>query len=196
MDKDVAILRATVRLIEKGTPPHFVKISDVAAEAGIGKGTVYEYFSSKDELLAKAFCFGVGEKLELLSTEFEKGTDFHHGFMSVLGILSQCSNRFFSLFRFCDPDMIALAQAYHFIDEVYHQHFDTLLGFMDRILERGCAEGIFPPPASVDYGRFALIASFSGFHSVLSAQSLKGTKDDFAEQVMELTYDSLRKSLQ
>jgi len=47
--KAEAILRSAVKVfaqsgLERGT------ISDIATEAGIGKGTVYEYFSSKDEI--------------------------------------------------------------------------------------------------------------------------------------------------
>lgn len=47
--KAEAILKAAVKVfsrdgLDKGT------IADIAKEAGIGKGTVYEYFSSKDEI--------------------------------------------------------------------------------------------------------------------------------------------------
>jgi len=47
--KTEAIIRAAIQIfardgLEKG------KIADIAIQAGIGKGTVYEYFSSKDEI--------------------------------------------------------------------------------------------------------------------------------------------------
>jgi len=49
--KAQSILRAAVKVfardgLDKGT------IADIAREAGIGKGTVYEYFTSKDEIFA------------------------------------------------------------------------------------------------------------------------------------------------
>ncbi len=49
MQKDAIIIEAAIRVfardgLEKG------KIADIAKEAGIGKGTVYEYFSSKEDL--------------------------------------------------------------------------------------------------------------------------------------------------
>ncbi len=49
--KAEAILKAALKVfsrdgLDKGT------IADIAREAGIGKGTVYEYFSSKDEIFA------------------------------------------------------------------------------------------------------------------------------------------------
>ena len=49
MDKKQLIIEAAIKVfardgLEKG------KIADIAKEAGIGKGTVYEYFRSKDEI--------------------------------------------------------------------------------------------------------------------------------------------------
>lgn len=59
--KREAILRATIRVAgERGV--FGFKIIDVAREAGVGKGTVYEYFRSKDELIAGCF--------ELMMTAF------------------------------------------------------------------------------------------------------------------------------
>jgi AcrR family transcriptional regulator len=53
-EKKAAILEASVRVFaEKGW--HKTKIADIAEAANIGKGTVYEYFHSKDELLAASF---------------------------------------------------------------------------------------------------------------------------------------------
>ena len=42
-------------LVFARTGVHQAKMADIAAEAGIGKGTIYEYFRSKDEIFAAAF---------------------------------------------------------------------------------------------------------------------------------------------
>lgn len=47
------------------------KIVDIAAAAGIGKGTVYEYFDSKETLLISIFSSGVEEHLD----SFKKVTE-------------------------------------------------------------------------------------------------------------------------
>ena len=44
-------------------------ISEVAKQAGIGKGTVYEYFSSKEELILTAF---MGWLEQMMDTELEE----------------------------------------------------------------------------------------------------------------------------
>lgn len=58
-EREVAIYRAALGLIEQGVNPSAMKVQQIACAAGIGKGTVYEYFSSKDEILlgVATYCF-------------------------------------------------------------------------------------------------------------------------------------------
>ena len=66
--KDSQIVEAALKLFkERGFAA--VRISDIAKEAGVGKGTVYEYFSSKEELLIKACilsCSESGDEIEAI----------------------------------------------------------------------------------------------------------------------------------
>ncbi|MFR4007908.1 MAG: TetR/AcrR family transcriptional regulator [Christensenellales bacterium] len=52
-DKKLRILQATQKLITQQGYEHLT-ISRIAQECGIGKGTVYEYFDSKEALLNQA----------------------------------------------------------------------------------------------------------------------------------------------
>ena len=57
--RETAVYQAALRLIARGASPTAMKVQDIAREAGIGKGTVYEYFSSKEEILRgmALYCF-------------------------------------------------------------------------------------------------------------------------------------------
>lgn len=57
-EREEAVYRAVLRLIGSGTDIARLRVQEIAAEAGIGKGTVYEYFSSKEEILhgVTAYC--------------------------------------------------------------------------------------------------------------------------------------------
>ena len=57
--RQAAVYEAALRLIGQGTSPSALKIQQLADAAGIGKGTVYEYFSSKEEILQglAVYCF-------------------------------------------------------------------------------------------------------------------------------------------
>jgi AcrR family transcriptional regulator len=61
-EKKEKILESAIRVFSKQGRTS-TKISDIAEEAGIGKGTIYEYFLSKDELFSASFDFFI-EKLE------------------------------------------------------------------------------------------------------------------------------------
>lgn len=58
-ERETALYEAALRLIAKGVNPAAMKVQQIADEAGIGKGTVYEYFASKDEILQgmALYCF-------------------------------------------------------------------------------------------------------------------------------------------
>ena len=53
-EKELALFQAVIDLIEEDADIHSIKVSDITNRAGIGKGTAYEYFSSKEEMVAKA----------------------------------------------------------------------------------------------------------------------------------------------
>ena len=52
-DKELAILEAASRVFAQ-RPFHEVLIDDIASDAGIGKGTIYRYFETKDDLYFNA----------------------------------------------------------------------------------------------------------------------------------------------
>jgi AcrR family transcriptional regulator len=52
-DKELAILEAASRVFAR-RPFHEVLIDSIAADAGIGKGTIYRYFETKDDLYFNA----------------------------------------------------------------------------------------------------------------------------------------------
>lgn len=49
-EKENAIYEGVLRLIAAGADPAALRIQQIADAAGIGKGTVYEYFASKEEI--------------------------------------------------------------------------------------------------------------------------------------------------
>lgn len=59
------ILGAAERLFAT-KPFHEVKLQDVASDARVGKGTIYVYFSSKEDLYRSLMCEGIGELVDRL----------------------------------------------------------------------------------------------------------------------------------
>ena len=53
-EKEVRIYIAVADLIKEGKNINDLKVSEISNRAGIGKGTTYEYFQSKEEMIFKA----------------------------------------------------------------------------------------------------------------------------------------------
>jgi len=51
------------------------KISDIAEAAGIGKGTIYEYFRSKDEIFVESFQFFLEKVDSIISQRLYRISD-------------------------------------------------------------------------------------------------------------------------
>lgn len=55
--KEKAVYKAVLELFEEGADINNLTVAEITGRAGIGKGTAYEYFSGKEEMIAKAFFY-------------------------------------------------------------------------------------------------------------------------------------------
>ena len=57
LPKEKAIYQAVIELFEEGADINNLTVAEITKRAGIGKGTAYEYFSGKEEMIAKSFFY-------------------------------------------------------------------------------------------------------------------------------------------
>lgn len=57
--KVLAMYQAVIEFINEGCDINTLKVADITGRAGIGKGTAYEYFSSKEEIISSAILYYV-----------------------------------------------------------------------------------------------------------------------------------------
>ena len=74
--KVLALYRGVLELLDEGADVNSIKVSDITAKAGIGKGTAYDYFKSREEIIACALLYDVEQKIE----EEKEELDRHQGF--------------------------------------------------------------------------------------------------------------------
>ena len=75
-DKVIAIYHAVEDIIAEGVDLATMRVSDIAAKAGIGKGTTYEYFTSKEELVVKAMIYLVDSMTKRILNNMERRIRF------------------------------------------------------------------------------------------------------------------------
>lgn len=62
--KVLAMYQAVIELVEAQVDITSLKVADITQKAGIGKGTAYEYFSSKEEIIEEALHWNLQKQLD------------------------------------------------------------------------------------------------------------------------------------
>ena len=88
-DKKRLLCDTVLAMVGEGSDPDDIKISEVAERAGIGKGTVYEYFKSKQELVRETHLYAIRQILRAMC----ESIDGCEGFMDKIHALLWEMNR-------------------------------------------------------------------------------------------------------
>ncbi|MGF1632767.1 MAG: TetR/AcrR family transcriptional regulator [Phycisphaerae bacterium] len=140
-NKREAILTTAARLFAE-RPYHEVRLDDVAAEAHVGKGTVYLYFDCKQDLYRCVVLDGFDRLLARLSSHMSPGRhkDAWGTFTALVGELVAWAKAYphaFSLMRSADeaaprPEHVARRK--------------ELARLIEQVIRRGVASGEFEDP--------------------------------------------------
>lgn len=84
LEKMIPIYEAVISLIDEGMSIPEIKVSDISKRAGIGKGTIYEYFYTKEQVIVQAMLYSVRIKLEELSKILEEKTGFREKYNVIM----------------------------------------------------------------------------------------------------------------
>ena len=74
--KVLALYRGVLELLDEGADVNSIKVSDITAKAGIGKGTAYDYFKRREEIIACALLYDVEQKIEEEKEELDRRQGF------------------------------------------------------------------------------------------------------------------------
>lgn len=71
-----AMYEAVLDLFASGRELNTLKVSEITAKAGIGKGTAYEYFSSKEDMIIGAIQYEAAKHVAIIFELLEEGQSF------------------------------------------------------------------------------------------------------------------------
>lgn len=74
--KEQAVFEAVLAQAAAGVDLAAIKVQQIADAAGMGKGTLYEYFSSRDEILLRTVMYCCGQELQRLAAAVEGAGSF------------------------------------------------------------------------------------------------------------------------
>lgn len=86
-EKQILIYKAVVDLINEGADVTRMKVGEITAKAGIGKGTAYEYFTSKEEMVKNALEYNTMMQVVAVKEMVENAETFREKFMCILNYM-------------------------------------------------------------------------------------------------------------
>lgn len=92
-EKVLAMYHAVWELIDEGHSVNSMKVSDITTRAGIGKGTAYEYFRSKEEIVSEALKYDYFLQYQSLANRLEEQKSFRSAIETCFNWLSENVDR-------------------------------------------------------------------------------------------------------
>ena len=120
-----------------------VKVVDITSAAGIGKGTAYEYFSSKEEIITSAMAYEYKNKITELVARMFRQQGFKNRVMNVMDWI--CENQEYNqLFSHIFREVLGEPQMCAFVSESAQQEGTKYITqIVTRLMDEAYEEGLF-----------------------------------------------------
>jgi TetR/AcrR family fatty acid metabolism transcriptional regulator len=139
VDKRTVILDAALRtFVRRGYPE--TKVAEIASEAGVAEGTLYNYFSSKEELLLALFDEKWGGIIHEIK---EKIAHLHDPNDKLKAIFSLVVRMFKKNRQLAELFMVDIKQSSIFLNNYTINRIVEFLDLIEQILEEGKRAGIY-----------------------------------------------------
>lgn len=159
-EKELALFHAVLELIEENADFSSMTVSDITGKAGIGKGTAYEYFSSKEEMVAKAIVWAIERQTEKAMQMLSEKNSMEEQILGILDFIEteMCSKK-------CNIQLLKVLSHSCEMQEKLQQEFEkcapmqkSVEKVVDEIISLGDREGNIAPGMKKTF-RYTVIVS-------------------------------------
>ncbi|NLJ41993.1 MAG: TetR/AcrR family transcriptional regulator [Clostridiales bacterium] len=193
--KEISVFNGIIALMERGVNPYSIKVSDIAREADIGKGTIYDYFSSKEEAISRAILYYIKDEINIAFSAVKLKDHFKEKFFEMLYIIYRRMDSNISIFRM----LLSIGETqdfYEYLSEYKENIQDNLHRsheINDHLLEAGVKEGVITKGLDPYYQRMVVSSAILGFSQYLGQKCFSPSVS--LKEAMEAAYVLLVKAL-
>lgn len=165
-DKERKIYQSIMLLLQEGKDINALTVSEITEKAGIGKGTAYGYFKSKEEMVENAVLYGIFQCITMVSEKVSGKETFHEKFMEVLNWMDKI---FFEqhvsviLYQLTQSSMKCSCQpndtGKRYLEEKIQQMIDT-----------GISDGTLKLDYAKEYQQYMIMSSLGAFWMFLNQE--------------------------
>lgn len=194
--KEILVFQGFSKLIEEGISINNIRVSDIAKAAGIGKGTVYEYFKSKEEVIAKSIFYQMQMEFMGILEKSNKVDGFkskcYLGFQEIIELMTK---------KMAYLQLLLTSKEIHEVFKCLNGGMGQIVEFRDFILDiieptikLGIEEKIINPELEKEYIQSVFITVCSGLSTIVHFKLGELTNEDIKRH-KEIAYEMLVKSL-
>ena len=141
------MFEAVIGYVHEKIDPGSLTVQDITARAGVGKGTAYEYFSSKEELIALALFFDYGLRILELQELLEQKKNFEEKMLGLLDWLHDNKSYHMTFVKMIqisagDEGVCQMLQT-RIPQDVFDGMHSYLMEEGDALMEEGYEQGYF-----------------------------------------------------
>lgn len=191
--KVLKLYEAVSQLVEEGADPGTLRVSTITDRAGIGKGTAYEYFDSKDEIVIYAVVY----QMQTAMVELEKGLLERKTFQEQMNyLLDEVSaqegrqNSFLKLIHLLTDNSEFSRQVQGIMASAAHEKY-RLIQLFRKLLGAAVERGELRTDLPLDYMVFSMGGRVLAYMVAVSEGGLQIE----LSQMRELVYDGILNEL-
>lgn len=179
-DKREMILRAAGKVFgEKGF--HLATVEEIAKEAGVGKGTIYQYFDSKSDIVTQLHMWFVQRYLEALDTVLDEMLPFADNCRQILSIHVEHMLELTPMVTKIHQEVVEMKIDKCEAVNAFRQVEERLMAMVQRGIDRGELRSIEPQIVVACLESILLGATHS---AIATGKDLQETADCMLELIM------------
>ena len=196
-EKELLVFKAFKKILFSDSDVAKITVSEIAKEAGIGKGTVYEYFKSKEEIIARSLVYTLYEEINIVSGKIDENLTFKENCYILFDFLL---TKFISI----SPYFKLLSSNFK-INEFYkYLKSDTVLennikkdidSIVSKVISIGISEHLVKENDDIDYQKFVIRSACSGIANSF-CENHKNIPPTDLETCKAYAYEFLKRALQ
>ncbi|MEC3880935.1 TetR/AcrR family transcriptional regulator [Parapedobacter sp. 10938] len=182
--KKRAIFESTLRLI-KDFGFHGTPMSQIAQEAGVATGTIYHYFTSKDELIVDLYHYARERMQSVIFTDNDLGLPYPEQFAAVWMTLVK--------YYVAHPEVLSFLEQFFSSPYVKDVYPEDRVCFQDEVsvfLKQGVQEGYIKP---LDIN--IISAAYIGTISATAKRNIHGRfalKEEDLKKMIAIIWDGIK----
>lgn len=162
-NKKEMIYEATLSLIEDNYQLARIKVGDIAKEANIGKGTIYEYFDSKEEVISETIAYMIKGWVQSLENILDENESFEQSYKKILQNIfpmMKKKHQIFMGFMMLSRSSKTSVDALHKLMEKNNEEIQQkIIHLYEKIVDKSLEEGIIKEKPEVFDWYFAVNSS-------------------------------------